>query len=89
MDNFESIIREDLEHHVVAAVFTNANPSSSVFLTLRREWGIIHVIVDRFIEMVVEERTNVIGDASGSTEQGSAELIRVNIVEQEADVEQA
>jgi hypothetical protein len=47
------------------------------------------VEVDLSIEMVVEERTNVIGDASGSTEWGSAKLIGVNIVEQEADVEQA
>jgi hypothetical protein len=47
------------------------------------------VIVDRFIEMVVEERTDVIGDASGSTEGSSPKFVGVNIVEQEANVEQA
>ena len=89
MNDLEGIVHEDLKRHVVSTMFTNTNPLSTVLFTFQREWCIIHVIVDRFIEMVVEKRTDVIGDASGSTERGGPKFVRVNIVKQEANVKQA
>lgn len=51
--------------HEFADVFTNAHPTSSVFLAIRWERSIVHVVVHGLVEGKGKERANVLGGTRG------------------------
>jgi hypothetical protein len=64
MDNFLGVIHKNLECHVMANMFQNANKVSMAFTRIRWEIRVIKLVVDRLIPLKHKEGTGVIGRTS-------------------------
>jgi hypothetical protein len=58
--DFLGVVSKNLEGHEVTHSFTDTNPVATVFTTVKREWSIIHMVVNWLVESEVKEGTDVI-----------------------------